>query len=459
MNAVSSLSILLADPLAAECRSMEAALVAAGHRVNAVLEIGDALHALRRQTFDVLVIDVDLEGTSPEAILRQVGRDAPDTDVIFIAAAGSVSDAVRAVKAGATDYLARPLDMDLLSHGLGRIAERIDLQKQLAGAQQEVAETVLGPAMVGRSRVMQRMFARIGRVSQSQAPVIVLGESGTGKELVARLIHAQSARSRGPFVAVNCAAFPETLLEAELFGHEKGAFTGATRRRKGRFASANGGTLFLDEVAEIPLVAQAKLLRVLQEGIVEPLGSDTPHTVDVRIISATHRNLRERTKAGAFREDLLFRLRVLEVAIPPLRERAGDLPLLIEHFLNRFRFQDPVPTVSARAWAALLNHAWPGNVRELEHAIQQAVVLGDGERIDLTHLPSEIGGDEDEAGAEAPGFRQLAAASRVFEREYLLRALVATAGKRAETARLLGISRKNLWEKLKTHGITSHEPD
>ena len=283
--------------------------------------------------------------------------------------------------------------------------------------------------------------------------MLVLGESGTGKELVARLVHAQSGRSRGPFVAVNCAAFPDTLLEAELFGHEKGAFTGATRRRKGRFLSANGGTLFLDEVAEIPLVAQAKLLRVLQEGMIEPLGSDSPCQVDVRIISATHRKLRGRVAAGLFREDLLFRLRVLEVSIPPLRERAGDLPLLVEHFLTRFHFQDPVPTITARAWAALLNHPWPGNVGELEHAIQQAVVFGDGGRIDLAHLPSEFGGNDDEEGDSGSGFAPLAEASKDFEREYLVRALALTGGRRAEAARLLGISRKNLWEKLKSHMV------
>ena len=450
------LRVLFADRRPAQCKAAITELEGDGHWMTTVADGTELLRALRRQTFDAIVCDVEIDGTTANELLRRVERDAPGTATIFTAGRANVPEAVAAVKAGATDYLLQPLDPDLLRRSLERVTERIHLERQLADARREVAEAVLGPAMVGRSRQMQRMFARLDRVARSEAPVIVLGESGTGKELVARLLHAQSPRSRGPFVAVNCAAFPDTLLEAELFGHEKGAFTGATRRRKGRFFAASGGTLFLDEVAEIPLAAQAKLLRVLQEGVVEPLGSDVPLKVDVRIVSATHRALRQRVEAGLFREDLLFRLRVLELKIPPLRERTGDLPLLVEHFLSRFCFHAPVPTISARAWAALLNHSWPGNVRELEHAIQQAVVLCDGDVIDLGHLPTEIAGDED-TEVES-GFASLAEASKVFEREYLLRALRLSGGRRTEASRLLGISRKNLWEKLRNHGLADFIP-
>lgn len=445
------LRILIGDASAKPKGPLSQHLESRGHWLTHVHDGVDATRALRGASIDVVICDVRLPDMSADELLRRVHRDCPETAVIFTADQGSMRDAVQAVKNGATDYFSQPIDVDLLDASIGRVHERLILQRQLLDARREVAETVLGPALVGRSEPMQRMFSRLDRIARSDAPVIVLGESGTGKELVARLLHAQSPRARGPFVAVNCAAFPDTLLEAELFGHEKGAFTGAVKRRKGRFFTASGGTLFLDEVAEIPQAAQAKLLRVLQDGVVEPLGSDESLKVDVRVVSATHRNLRARVDDGLFREDLLFRLRVLELKIPPLRERTGDLPLLVEYFLARFSFQQVVPTVSARAWAALLNHTWPGNVRELEHAIQQAVVLCDGATIELAHLPSEIG-DDDDTQLEV-GFASLSDAAAMFEREYLLRALRFAGGKRIQAAKLLGISRKNLWEKLRNHGL------
>ena len=265
-------------------------------------------------------------------------------------------------------------------------------------------------------------------------------------------------------MAVNCAAFPETLLEAELFGHEKGAFTGAVKNRDGRFQAASGGTLFLDEIAEIPPMAQAKLLRVLQEGVIEPLGTNKPVEVDVRIVSATHRNLKQRIKDGLFREDLYYRLNVLDVAIPALRERRGDLPLLVEYFLARMvRPGKEPPSISPRAWAALSDYGFPGNVRELEHAVQRAVVLSRGREIDLEHLPEDIVGavkpapsSGHESGPGPTGLRPLAVAIKEFEHQYLLRALQAVDGRKAKAAELLGISRKNLWEKLRAHEI-SHE--
>jgi len=282
--------------------------------------------------------------------------------------------------------------------------------------------------------------------------VLITGESGTGKELVARELHRKSRRRTGPFVAVNCAAFPETLLEAELFGHERGAFTGAVKRREGRFAAASGGTLFLDEVAEMSFSAQAKLLRVLQEGTFQPLGTNQTERTDVRILAATHRNLKERITQHAFREDLYFRLKVLELPVPPLRERRGDLMLLVEHFL-RGDGSGPKVEMTGRALAAINHYGFPGNVRELEHAIRYALALAESNIVDLIHLPPEIAGIGVGEGQGQP--RSLSEAMRDFEREYLKRALVRASGKRTYAAQLLGISRKNLWEKLRAYGLSS----
>ena len=305
---------------------------------------------------------------------------------------------------------------------------------------------------------MVQLLDLVETIADSDAPVLITGESGTGKELIAKTVHRLSGRRDGPFVAVNCAAFPETLLEAELFGHERGAFTGAVKARDGRFMAAKGGTLFLDEIAEIPPMAQAKLLRVLQEGLIEPLGTNNQMDVDVRVVSATHRNLKERIRDGLFREDLYYRLNVLDVAIPPLRDRRSDLPLLVEHFLTRLvKPGRETPSIAPRAWAAISEYAFPGNVRELEHAIQRAVVLSRGKEIDLEHLPEDLRGATDvpsgrTADDQAP-LRPLSTAVKEFEHQYLMRALSAAHGKKAKAAELLGISRKNLWEKLRAHEV------
>ena len=312
--------------------------------------------------------------------------------------------------------------------------------------------------LIGGSPAVTRLLERVDTMAASDAPVLITGESGTGKELVAHALHERSGR-QGPFIAVNCAAIPETLIEAELFGHERGAFTGAIKKRDGRFKAADGGTLLLDEIAEVPLGTQARLLRVLQEGTIEPLGGNESLRVDVRVISATHRNLKERIATDRFREDLYYRLKVLDIEIPPLRERRGDLPLLVRHFLRRFTpaGTDP-PSFSPRAWAALGLYPFPGNVRELAHVVERAVVLSHGAEIGIEHLPDDVVGA---ASIEAPPpteLRPLAVAQREFEREYLLRALHLTGGHRTHAAELLGISRKNLWEKLRHHGIESGEP-
>jgi DNA-binding NtrC family response regulator len=441
------------------------ALRDAGHRVTLAANGAEGLTLISSNVFDVMICDIRLPKVDGLTLFRRVRQESPGTDVILITAHAAVSDAVAALKEGATDYLTKPFDIDEIVLQMERIAVQRALKRELEQARAELlqrkatgAGAVAGAgAIIGRSPSMLRLLDRIETIAQSDAPVLITGESGTGKELVARTLHDRSTRRAKPFIAVNCAAFPETLLEAELFGHERGAFTGAVKRRDGRFKAADGGTLLLDEIAEVPLPAQAKLLRVLQEGTVEPLGTNEVTRVDVRIISATHRNLRERIKEGRFREDLYYRLNVLDIEIPPLRERRGDLPLLLQYFLTKFAPPaKPPATIAPRAWAVLSQYHFPGNVREFAHAIEHAVVLAGGGEIDVEHLPAGITGTMDgTANTSAGNLRSLSAALKEFEHEYLMRALAQANGKKMKAAEILGISRKNLWEKLRLHGIAA----
>ncbi len=309
--------------------------------------------------------------------------------------------------------------------------------------------------LVGRSPALLRLIDQADAVARSAASVVVTGESGTGKELVARLVHARSPREGAPFVAINCASFPDSLLEAELFGHAQGAFTGARDERAGLFGAADRGTLFLDEVAELPAAAQARLLRVLEDGVVQALGVGRPVPVDVRVVSATNRPLRALVESGGFRRDLYYRLKVVELVVPPLRDRPSDIPLLIEHFVQRLGGGSVKMTPRARGM--LLRWRYPGNVRELAHAVEHAVVLSRGAEVDVKHLPDEI------VRGVAPGLSipertlSLSAAVARFERRHLVAALRANGGNRTRTAQRLGISRKNLWEKMRGHEIVEDE--
>ncbi len=310
-------------------------------------------------------------------------------------------------------------------------------------------------AIIGRSPVLQRLLDQADAVARSDVSVVISGESGTGKELIAALLHARSARRDGPFVAVNCGAFADSLLEDELFGHARGAFTGASTSREGRFRAAHGGTLFLDEVGELSAGAQARLLRVLQEGQVLPLGADKSVAVNVRVLSATNRALRSLVEQGRFREDLYYRLKVVELAVPPLRERTGDLPLLIEHFAALVGAAPLQMSPAARA--RLHRWPWPGNIRELHHAIEHAVLMARGGEIGLGHLPTEIsGGSPEDDDSDEPSLSLADAVAR-FERQHLLSVLRRNDGNRSRTALALGISRKNLWEKMRNHAINDAE--
>ena len=431
------------------------ALRDAGHRVTAVKDGAEALEMVKARAFDLMICDIRLPKLDGLSLFRQTRQQSPETTVILMTAFAAVQDAVAAVKEGAHDYLTKPFEIDEITVRVKRIAEHRALLRELETARAELAQDGTMEVIVGRSVQMLRLLDRVNTIAPSHAPVLIQGESGTGKELVARALHERGARRGKAFVAVNCAAFPETLLEAELFGHERGAFTGAVKKRDGRFRAAHAGTLMLDEVAEMSLPAQAKLLRVLQEGVIEPLGTNDSVRVDVRVISATNRNLKERVSDGLFREDLYYRLNVLNIDIPPLRERKGDLPLLVQFFLKKLgKAGGRTPRLSQAAWTALSQFPFPGNVRQLEHAIQHAVVLAGDNDIDIHHLPRDIAHASDIVLVGSPLPRPLGAALKEFEREYLLRALAEADGKRTLAAEILGISRKNLWEKLRMHGFS-----
>ena len=456
------LAILLVEDEPMIRTSVARALRTAGHRVTDTADGGEALAALGAQEFDLMISDIHLPKASGLELFRHVCVSAPGTDVILMTAHGAIEDAVAALKQGAKDYLLKPFDLEELAVRVARIMEQRELKREFSAVKTELLARAEGSGLVGRTPAMARIHDRIATLSLSDAPVLITGETGTGKELVARRLHELSARRGKPFIAVNCAAFPETLIEGELFGHERGAFTGAVKGREGRFKAAHGGTLFLDEVAEIPLPAQVKLLRVLQEGTIEPLGSNTPIRVDVRVVSATHRNLKRFLTEGRFREDLYYRLNVLDIELPPLRARSGDIPVLIKHFLEKLTppGSEP-PAITPRAYSALTSYHFPGNVRELKHAIEHAVVLSRGREIDLEHLPGDVRGVSTLAGdaTQGRGLGPLSGAVKEFERAYLLRALDATRGRKADAAKLLGISRKNLWEKLRAHDITESDSD
>ncbi len=449
------LNVLLVDDEPDIGLAASEALRDAGHRVTVAMSGALALERLTTQVFDVMICDVRLPGMDGLTLFRRARQESPDTAVILMTAFAAVQDAVAAVKEGAHDYLTKPFDIDEITLRVQRIAEHRSLLRELDDARAQLAQHSEEETVIGRSPQMLRLMDRVNTIATSHAPVLIRGESGTGKELIARALHDRGPRRGKAFVAVNCAAFPDTLLEAELFGHERGAFTGAVRRREGRFRAAHGGTLLLDEVAEMSLPAQAKLLRVLQEGTIEPLGTNESLRVDVRVVSATHRDLKERIAAGLFREDLYYRLVVLDVDIPALRDRKGDLPLLVQYFLKKFtKPGGAIPSLSPSAWKALSQFPFPGNVRELGHAIEHAAVLADGSGIDVRHLPRDIVRATEKTEELATVPRPLGTALKEFEREYLQRALAQADGKRTVAAEILGISRKNLWEKLRMHGFS-----
>jgi DNA-binding NtrC family response regulator len=401
---------------------------------------------------DLALLDIRMPGLDGLSVLRHARERGSDAALIIMTAHGDSSTAIEAMKAGAFDYVLKPIDFQLLLQQIERALEHRRLLREQRHAAPGPKETSAAAAIVGQSPVMQHIYKLIGQVAASDATVLVRGESGTGKELVVNAIHFNSARAKGPLVKVNCASIPDTLLESELFGHEKGAFTNAVSRRIGRFEEANGGTLFLDEIGELTPALQSKLLRAVQERTIERLGSNALVSVDIRLVTATSRNLEEAVEEGEFREDLYYRLNVVTVPLPPLRERRQDIPALVEHFLHRGA---RTASITPKALAILCEYHWPGNVRELENTIERALVLA--HEAVVTESEIELRAPQTKPGsgwaAQAPLEAGWQANLAELEKGLVERALHQAEGNKSKAAEILGIHRRLLYEKLRQHGL------
>ena len=423
----------------------------AGFEVALMESAAGALERFRREPFDLVLTDQRMPEMSGADLLKQCRGVDPEAAVIIMTAYGSIETAVSAMKEGATDYLTKPLNLEELLLRIERVRRSHQLVRENTQLRELLQDRHRIEGVIGESGQMQEVLDLVRRVAPSDATVLLRGESGTGKELIAKAIHYASARRNGPLVKVNCAALPETLLESELFGHEKGAFTGAFAMRKGRFEIADGGTLFLDEIGDLPAHLQAKLLRVLQEKEFERVGSNRAITTDVRIITATHRDLEQLMREGRFREDLYYRLNVVTIILPPLRERRQDLPALIEHFLRKFAEKNgkTIQGFSREARDALLRYDYPGNVRELENLVERAIVLTRDDVVSLGELPLTI--KETRPGADDQ--TNLSAVVEGMERRMIVEALDAAGGVQTKAADNLGISERALRYKLRKYGL------
>jgi two-component system, NtrC family, response regulator HydG len=455
--------VLIIDDNETMREGMAATVRRMGHEVVTAAGGAEGLDRMRRQPADFVVTDLKMEGVGGLEVTRAVKEIDPACPVLIVTAFGTVETAVEAMRLGAMDFLQKPFAPEALRLKVERALELRGEKLGRARAEAEVealrADAAAGyrPAeIVGQASPMMTLFQTIDKVAPPDIPVLIHGESGTGKELVARAIHVRSRRAQGPFVKVNCGALAETLLESELFGHEKGAFTGAIKRKLGRFELADRGTLFLDEVGDMTPGLQLKLLRVLQEQEFERVGGEETLRVDVRVLSATHRDLKSEVAAGRFREDLYYRLHVVPCEVPPLRERLEDIPGLVSHFIQKHgpRINPAVEGIDDAAAARLQMHHWPGNVRELENAIEQALVFASGARIDVGSLPSFLReGLTADTLAVPSGDKTLPEILEDLERQLIQRAYDKTAGIKTETARLLGIKTSALYYKLEKYGI------
>jgi two-component system NtrC family response regulator len=443
--------ILVVDDEEPQRRVLAGFLRKAGYEVEARGSAREALELAATRTVDLVLTDLRMPGQGGIELLDALHGVNPEIPVVVMTAYGTVASAVDAMKRGAADYLSKPVDLDELEVLVARTLERRALVSENRALRAQVESRYrLAGLETGNAR-MQEAINVAARAAASRATILVHGESGTGKELLARAIHYASPRRRGPLVAVNVGALPETLIESELFGHERGAFTGADREHRGRFELADSGTLFLDEIGDLPRGTQVKLLRVLQEQAFERLGGTRPIKVDVRLVAATHRDLPAMVRAGDFREDLFFRLNVVAITLPPLRERREDVPLLVDHFLRRYADEGRARAVSREAMDLLLKHDYPGNVRELENLVHRAVVLARGETVTTADLPLHVLGLKPEPKAsETGGFAERV---RAFERALILEALDKAGGVQTRAAAALGMSERHLRYKLKKYRL------
>jgi two-component system response regulator AtoC len=455
--------ILIVDDEPSIRKVLQAHLKRFGYEVEAAADGAEAIQMMEDDYFHLVVTDLRMPGVDGMAVLGWVAENQPGLPVIMITAHGTVDTAVEAIKRGAFDYVNKPFDKDEL-HNV--ILKALATEERNTRHLQPQAVPADAPAMgrfdiIGRTPSMRDLFTLIEKVAPSPTTVLVTGESGTGKELVARALHDNSDRKAGPFIQINCGAIPENLFEAELFGYEKGAFTGAVGSKPGRFELAHGGTLFLDEVGELPREMQVKILRALQERRIDRVGGLRPIDVDVRVVAATNVDLQKAVAEGRFREDLYYRLNVIPMRLPSLRERREDIPLLVDHFLKRFnqRLGKNVQRVSPEALAALLEHPWPGNIRELENLMERSVLLADADTIRLEDLPGLRAGtspaaSQDDAELEGLGLKEYVRVHTAkLERSRIQRVLESEEGNVTRAARRLGISRKSLQTKMKEYGL------
>jgi DNA-binding NtrC family response regulator len=430
---------------------MERELPRAGCAVLSVPSGEEALEQLRARDFDVVLLDLKMPGIGGMETLRRIRDSGTSAEVVVLTGHPDVHSAIEAMRLGAYDYLTKPFKLAEVEEVLRRAAERKRLQQENTALRRMVAQREPAPLLIGQAPAMAAVLQTVERIAPSDANVLLEGESGTGKGLVARAIHRQSRRAAGPFLVINCSGFQEPLLESELFGHERGAFTGASSAKQGLFEVADRGTLFLDEVGEMSPAMQAKLLQVLDTRELRRVGGTRVHRVDVRIVAATNKELAREVRAGRFREDLYYRLNVVGVRLPPLRERREDIPLLVEHFLRQFQVTARrAKTVSPEALELLAAFAWPGNVRELANTIERLVILAEGDVIGPEDLPPNIRSPQGSPPGPSAGPGSLAE----MERLHIARVLAETGGKKMRAARLLGIDLKTLNHKIKLYGIS-----
>jgi len=432
----------------------------AGYAVEAADGGAQALATMKNREFDIVITDLRMPDIGGLEVLAETKKRHPETQVIVVTAFATADTAIAAMKAGAYDYLTKPFKVDEVGLVVERALERRNLQKQNVALRDEIKGRYRLERLIGKSEPMQRLFEMLQKIAPAKTSVLLIGESGTGKELVSRAIHELSPRSGQPFVAINCGAIPETLIESELFGHVKGSFTGATTDKTGLFEAANGGTLFLDEIAELPIAMQVKLLRALQERKIKRVGGVTENEIDVRVVAATNRDLESEIENGSFRQDLYYRLNVIQLRIPPLRERRDDIPLLVEHFIRKFAAEHgrTISGIEPDTLSALMGHSFPGNVRELENIIERAVTLAPADRLTADNLPGLT--SHQGASIASPSANLLPETGvnleqvvADFERGILLKALERTRGNRTEAARLLGVTFRSLRYRLSKLGI------
>jgi two-component system response regulator HydG len=415
----------------------------------------DGLHLIEEQEFDIILTDLIMDGVGGLEILRKAKQELPEAEVVILTGHGTIKTAVTAMQAGATTYLTKPLDIGELRAVVDKASQSQRLARSNRELQKQLNERFGFEGLVGNTPQMHTIIGKLRQIAPTSATVLITGESGTGKELVAKALHVNSPRRNKPFVPLNCAALSENILESELFGHIKGAFTGADRERKGWFEYANGGTLFLDEVGDIPIATQVKLLRVLETGEIVRVGTNEPVKVNVRLVSATNRDLNEAITSGRFRQDLYHRLKVVSVRLPPLRERREDIPLLADYFLRQFAASHgkAVTAISPAVRKVFASYAWPGNVRELKNTIESMVVIDLDGTLDLDDLTEDLqSASATTAEGATPGGTLVGRTMDDIERYYLLETLKLTGGNREEAARMLGIGERTLYRKLKEYG-------